>query len=135
MIQRPQTVFLVISALLNLSVYFTPVYDKAMQDPQLWIGYGLASSLVLALALSVFSVFRFNNRKDQIKWVKITMIPQIIALGFSTGVLFSLGGIGTYLWDEALGTGIIGLSLIFLGLAIRFIKKDLDLVKSIDRIR
>lgn len=135
LIQRPQTIFLALAALSNLAVYFTPVYDKAMQDPQLWIGYGFASTILLAMLLSVFSIFRFNNRKDHIKWIKITMIPQLAGLGFGAGVLLSLGGIGTYLWDEALGTGLIILALLFQGLAIRFVKKDLDLVKSIDRIR
>lgn len=135
MIQRPQTLFLAFAGILNLVTYFTPIYDKAMQDPQLWIGYGLASTLALAMVLAVVSIFKYSDRKDQIKWVKITIIPQLIGLGFSAGVLFSLGGIGTYLWDEAIGVGLVGLGLVFLGLALRFIKKDLDLVRSIDRIR
>lgn len=135
MIQRPQTIFLILAALLNLGVYFTPIYDKAMQDPQVWIGYGLALSLLLGSILAAFSIFRYNDRKDQMSWVKRTMIPQVVAIGFAVGVLFSLGGIGTYLWDEGLGTAMIGLSLLSLGLALRFIKKDDELVRSIDRIR
>lgn len=135
MIQRPQTIFLVLSILSSLSVYFTPVYDKAIQDPQLWIGYGLATALVLAMIIAVISIFKYSDRKVQIKWVKVAMLPQLVGLGFAVGVLFSLGGIGTYLWDEAIGAGLVGLGLLFLGLALRFIKKDLDLVRSIDRIR
>lgn len=135
MIQRPQTLFLVLTILSNLTVYFTPIYDKALQDPQLWVGYGLAGSLVLAMVLGLISIFKYTDRKDQIKWVKISMIPQLAGLGVSVGVLFSLGGIGTYLWDEAIGAGLVGLALLFLGLALRFIKKDLELVRSIDRIR
>lgn len=106
-----------------------------MQDPQLWIGYGLATALALAMVIALVSIFKYSDRKEQIKWVKITMLPQLVGLGFSIGVLFSLGGIGTYLWDEAIGAGLAGLGLLFLGLALRFIKKDLELVRSIDRIR
>ncbi|MBR9916105.1 DUF4293 domain-containing protein [bacterium] len=135
MLQRPQTIFLVLSALSNLAVYFTPVYDKAMQDPQLWIGYGLAIGLVIAIILSVFSIFKYSDRKNQIKWTKVAMLFQLAGIGFAVGVLFSLGGIGTYLWDEALGSGLALVGLFFQGLAIRFIKKDLELVRSIDRIR
>ena len=135
MIQRPQTIFLALSILSSLSVYFTPVYDKAMQDPQVWIGYGLATALALAMVLALVSLFKYSDRKEQIKWVKISMLPQLVGLGFAVGVLFSLGGIGTYLWDEAIGAGLAGLGLLFLGLALRFIKKDLELVRSIDRIR
>jgi len=134
-IQRPQTIFLALTVLSNLAVYFTPVYDKAMQDPQLWIGYGLASALALAMLSAIFSIFKYTDRKNQIKWVKISMIPQLAGLGAAFGVLFSLGGIGTYLWDEAIGVGLAILGLLFLGLALRFIKKDLELVRSIDRIR
>ncbi len=135
MLQRPQTIFLVLSVFSSLAVYFTPVYDKAMQDPQLWIGYGLATGLVIAILLSIFSIFKYSDRKNQIKWTKVAMLFQLAGIGFAVGVLFSLGGIGTYLWDEALGSGLALVGLFFQGLAIRFIKKDLELVRSIDRIR
>lgn len=135
MIQRPQTLFLVLSAISSFLVYFTPVYGKAMQDPQKWIGYGLAIGLALALILSIISIFKYSDRKDQIKWVKISMLFQLAGIGFAVGVLFSLGGIGTYLWDEAIGAGLCILGLLFQGLANRSIKKDLELVRSIDRIR
>jgi peptidoglycan/LPS O-acetylase OafA/YrhL len=134
-IQRSQTIFLALSIISSFLVYFTPVYDKAMQDPQMWIGYGLASGLALAMILSIFSIFKYSDRKSQIKWVKIAMLFQLAGIGFAVGVLFSLGGIGTYLWDEAIGAGLAVLGLLFQGLANRSIKKDLELVRSIDRIR
>lgn len=135
MIQRPQTIFLALSALSSLAVYFTPVYDKAMQDPQVWIGYGLASSIFVAIIISMITIFKYSDRKSQIKWVKIAMLFQLVGIGFAVGVLFSLGGIGVYLWDEALGSAMTVLAILLQGMAIRFIKKDLELVKSIDRIR
>ena len=135
MIQRPQTVFLAIATLLNLSVYFTPIYEKAMADPQLWIGYGLAIPLLLAMLLNVVSIFLYNNRKNQITWIKRSALLQVIAFAFCVGVLLSLGGIGTYLWDEALGSGLALLGLLFQILAMRYIRKDEELVRSMDRIR
>lgn len=135
MIQRLQTVFLVLASLLNLGAYFTPIYEKAMADPQLWIGYGLAISLVIPMMLNVVCVFLYENRKNQIIWVKRSALLQVVAFGFCVGVLFSLGGIGTYLWDEALGTGLVFIGLIFQILALRFIRKDEELVRSMDRIR
>ncbi|MBO6522711.1 MAG: DUF4293 domain-containing protein [Balneolaceae bacterium] len=135
MLQRIQTVFLALAAITNLGVYFTPIYTRAMEDPQQWIGFGLAISLVVAAIFSVYSIFLFNNRKNQINWVKRAAFVQIISLGFSVGVFFSLGGIGTYLWDEAIGTGLIVLGFIFQLLALRFINKDEKLVRSMDRIR
>lgn len=135
MIQRLQTVLLAVATLLNLSVYFTPIYEKAMADPQLWIGYGLAISLLIAMGLNVLSIFLYNNRKNQIAWIKRSALFQVMAFGFCVGVLLSLGGIGTYLWDEALGSGLALLGLLFQILAMRFIRKDEELVRSMDRIR
>ncbi|WP_232803212.1 DUF4293 domain-containing protein [Gracilimonas amylolytica] len=135
MIQRIQTVFLALASILNLVVYFTPIYDKAMSDPQLWIGYGLAISLVLPMVLNVFAIFLYNNRTNQISWIKKSALLQVVALGFGVGVLLSLGGFGTYMWDEGLGSGLIFLSLIFQILAMRYIRKDEELVRSMDRIR
>ncbi|MCR9131143.1 MAG: DUF4293 domain-containing protein [bacterium] len=135
MIQRIQTVFLALSALSTGATFFTPIYDRAMEDPQLWIGYGLAIALTISMIGSIGCIFLYSNRKNQIAWVKRTMLVQIIGFAFCVGVFFSLGGVGTYLWDEALGTGAVLAGFAFQLLALRFINKDEKLVRSIDRIR
>lgn len=135
MLQRIQTVFLALSGIVTGAVFFTPIYSRAVEDPQLWIGYGLAIILTVAVILSTFSIFKFSDRKNQMQWVKRSCFAQVIAFGFAVGILFSLGGIGTYLWDEALGTGLIGFGFIFQLLALKFINKDDKLVRSMDRIR
>lgn len=135
MIQRLQTVFLALAVVFNIAVYFTPIFSRSMEDPQMWIGYGLAVAIGIAAALSIYSIFLFNERKTQLNWVKRAALAQVIALGFCVGVLFSLGGIGTYLWDEALGTSFAGLAFVAQMLALRSINKDEKLVRSMDRIR
>lgn len=135
MIQRLQSVFLALASISTGGAFFTPIYNRAMEDPQLWIGYGLAIFLTLGILGSVGTIFLFKNRQNQMIWVKRTMLMQVIAMGFCFGVLLSLGGIGTYLWDEALGTGLVILGFLFQLLGLRFIHKDEKLVRSIDRIR
>lgn len=135
MIQRLQSVFLAIAALLCIGVFFTPIYDKAMADPQAWIVITLAAALTLSTMMSLASVFLYQNRMQQIKWVKYGALATFIALAICIGIFFSLGGIGRYLWDEALSTGLVVLALVLQLLAIRFIKKDEELVRSMDRIR
>lgn len=135
MIQRLQSIFLALSILTTGGAFFTPIYDRAMEDPQVWIGYGLAISLTIAMILTLVSVFFFKNRSTQMMWVKRAMMIQIISLGFCIGILFSLGGIGLYLWDEALGTGLVFLGFILQMLGLNFINKDEKLVRSMDRIR
>lgn len=106
-----------------------------MNDPVLWIGFGLASTLTLAMILAVIAVFIYKNRVLQLKIVKAATYSEIVALGSSTGVLFSMGGIGTFLWPELLSISLIVLSLISLWISGKKIKKDEELVQSMDRIR
>lgn len=68
-------------------------------------------------------------------WTKIGTYAQIVALGFASGVLFSMGGFGTFLLQEVLSSGLIIASLLLFWLAGRAIKADEELVKSMDRIR
>ena len=135
MIQRIQTVYLALAVILNTIVFFTPIYSHAVSDPVPWIGLGLAMSLTVALACAGIAIFLFNNRQTQLMWVKIGTYTQIVALGFAAGVLFSLGGFGTFLWREVLSAGIIVFVLMLFWLAGRGIKKDEELVRSMDRIR
>lgn len=135
MIQRIQTLYLLLAVILNTAVFFTPIYSHAVNDPAPWIGLGLALSLTIALGCAAVAIFMYKNRPVQLMWVKIGTYTQIIGLGFAAGVLFSLGGFGTFLWREVLSAGLIVLTLMFFWLAGRGIKKDEELVKSMDRIR
>lgn len=135
MIQRIQSVYLLLAFIADGAVFFTPIYQRATEDPNTWIGYGLTGFLVLAGAMSLINILRYGVRSRQLKELKWTMLVQVVALAFAVGVIFSLGGIGTYLWDEAIGTGLVLLALVLQLLASRSIKKDIDLVKSMDRIR
>lgn len=135
MIQRPQTIFLILTAILNLVVFFTPIYSHAVNDPAAWFGIGMALSLTLPMLIALISIFLYKNRANQLKWVKMATYLQIVALGFAVGTLFSLGGFGKFLWKEVLSSGIVIFSLASLWQAGRLIKKDEELVQSMDRIR
>lgn len=135
MIQRPQTIFLILTAILNLAVFFTPIYSHAVNDPAAWFGIGMALSLTLPMLIALISIFLYKNRSNQLKWVKMATYLQIVALGFAIGTLFSLGGFGKFLWKEVLSSGIVIFSLASLWQAGRLIKKDEELVQSMDRIR
>ncbi len=135
MIQRPQSIYLFLATLLNLAVFFTPIYSRAVQDPVYWIGLGLAGSLTLAMILSFVAIFLYKNRVFQLKVVKFATYLQIIGLGAAFGVLFSLGSLRVQLLNDALGVLLIILALLMFWLAGRGVKKDEELVKSMDRIR
>ncbi|MFO7846130.1 MAG: DUF4293 family protein [Balneolaceae bacterium] len=135
MIQRIQTVFLILAALVNLGLFFTPIYSHAVNDPQGWIGTTFAVALTLTMILSLVAVFLYSNRINQLKWVKMATYIEIVALGIAVAILFTLGGFGRFLWEEAASIGLLIFGLAFLWLAGRNIKKDQELVDSMDRIR
>ena len=135
MIQRIQTVFLFLAFLLNGSVFFNALYSHAVNDPQGWVGISFAVLLTISSLGSLGTIFLYSNRQNHLRWVNLLLIPQIITIGFAFGIYISLGGFGVFLWDET-----IGLALLFLALgsqlyARKKIKDDIELVKSMDRIR
>lgn len=135
MIQRIQSFLLALVVFINAGVFFTPLYNHAANDPAQWILIIFSAALGLSALLSVVSIFMYQNRPNQRRWVKIAMLFQVVALGFGTGILFSLGGFGTYLWDETLSLGLVLIGLILQIVANKYIKKDEELVRSMDRIR
>ena len=135
MIQRIQSVFLLLAAILNVSVFFNALYSHAMDDPQAWIGIGFAITLTLAALAPIACIALYKNRENQVKWVTRSLILQLVVLGYGIGIFISLGGFGTFLWDEAVGIGMLIIALLSQIYARKKIKDDIELVKSMDRIR
>lgn len=91
--------------------------------------------LTISMLLSLIAIFLYGNRINQLNWVKVATFFQIAGFGVSVGVLFTMGGFGRFLWREMGSVAVILLALICLWQAGRFIKKDQELVESMDRIR
>lgn len=135
MIQRIQSVLLFLAFLLNGSVFFNALYSHAMHDPQQWLGLSFAIILTIASLGSLGAIFLYKNRENHQRWVSVLLLIQIIAIGFAIGIYISLGGFGTFLWDETIGLGLLVLALGAQLYARKKIKDDIELVKSMDRIR
>lgn len=135
MIQRIQTLLLFAAFLLDGGVFFNAIYTHAVNDPQAWIGISFAIVLTISALGSLGCIFLYNNRDNQLRWVGRLLIFQVISFGFGLGIYISLGGFGTYLWDETIGLGLLLLALVAQLYARKKIKDDIELVKSMDRIR
>jgi hypothetical protein len=120
---------------LDGSVFFNALYRHALNDPQNWIGISFAIVLTIASFGSLGCIFLYKNRNNQISWLNRLLIVQIVAIGFAAGIYISLGGFGTYLWDETIGLAALLVGLAFQLYARKKIKDDIELVKSMDRIR
>ncbi|MCD6063376.1 MAG: hypothetical protein K0R82_1287 [Flavipsychrobacter sp.] len=144
MIQRIQTLWLFLAALVNAGLFLLdlyqyntagaaePVHFEAMSSPLLMI---LAAAIT---ALPLIAIFLFKNRSTQKTMVWFSMV---LTIGFVAATLMLIGNLtdtghsastnGTYRAGFILPV----LSFIFHIAALRGIRKDQKLVKSVDRLR
>ena len=136
MIQRIQSLFLVIVAILTgiLPFFFNLWIDvdgtEVFANNELLISIAFYASAVL----SIWSMVQFKNRKSQFVINRLNMILNVFLLGFFVYRSLNLSG-ETSVSEKGIGMLIPVFSIIFLVLANRAIKKDEDLVKSVDRLR
>ena len=84
--------------------------------------------------LAIISIFTFKNRQTQFVLGRLNIILNLILLGFF--VYQSLNASGeTTVSEKGVGMLLPFVSIVLLVLANKAIKKDEDLVKSVDRLR
>jgi hypothetical protein len=135
MIQRPQTVYLTLSILLNLMLPFTAIADRLYSDPHGWWGYAFTSAILLAVASAGYAITLFKTRPIQANWVFRSFLFQVITVGLCSGVFFSSGPLSSRLLPDYVSLLMVIVSALMIWMARFQILKDEALVKSIDRIR
>lgn len=136
MLQRIQSVFLLLAAANALGLIFVFhlwVSDEGAtvfaKDVLPYFAAFLASG-----ALSLVTIFLFKNRKLQFVLGRLNIILNFFLLGFFVYLSLNLSG-ETQVSEKGIGMFLPIISIVFLALANKAIKKDEDLVKSVDRLR
>ncbi|MEH6511945.1 DUF4293 domain-containing protein [Maribacter arcticus] len=136
MIQRIQSFYLLIVAILTgvLPFFFNLWINidgvEVFADNEMLISIAFYISAILA----IWSIVQFKNRKTQFVINRLNMILNVFLLGFFVYRSLNLSG-EALVSEKGIGMLIPVFSIIFLVLANRAIKKDEDLVKSVDRLR
>ncbi|WP_299106304.1 DUF4293 domain-containing protein [uncultured Winogradskyella sp.] len=136
MIQRIQTLYLFLAAVISAGLIFVfhlwtnneGVKIFAL-DEYLYLGLFLGSAL-----LSLVSIFRFKDRKSQFVLGRLNIILNFILLGIFVYQSLNLSG-EINVSEKGIGILLPIFSIVCLVLANKAIKKDEDLVKSVDRLR
>ena len=158
MIQRVQTIYLVLASLSGIMTLILPFAYFLEADIELG-EFGVFGLLnvqsnifelrdpfkipswifsVLAVVPSASAIFLYKNRSTQLK---VTRLAMLLNLAFIVYLAFSIESIKGQLYGDSVsvlyysGFYMPVIALPFLFLAIRGIKKDDALVKSLDRIR
>ncbi|WP_282044422.1 DUF4293 domain-containing protein [Winogradskyella flava] len=136
MIQRIQTLYLLLAAGISGGLIFvfhlwTNAQDVQIfaQDDYLYLCLFLASAF-----LSLISICSFKNRKSQFVMGRLNIILNFILLGIFVYQSLNLSG-ETNVSEKGIGILLPIFSIVCLVLANKAIKKDEDLVKSVDRLR
>lgn len=145
MIQRIQSLWLLLAGLLNTGILFFDLYRYNIVLDGLSITKSLKVSdhyvslvmVVLIALLPIVALFMFTNRKKQ---MGITVISMISCMLFISMTLWRVTGINKLVPPPSSGNYWIGavlpvIAILFLILALSGIKKDEKLVKSMDRLR
>ena len=135
MIQRIQSVYLALAAIVAGSLPFVFNSWETTENAAVFAidkQYLLVGFLISAV-MSLASIFMFKNRKSQFVINRLNIILNFILL--AVFVYSSLTASGEMEVSEK-GVGILPIiSIVLLVLANKAIKKDEDLVKSVDRLR
>ena len=136
MIQRIQTVYMLLSALLTGVLPFwaylwTDGAGEAVYARQELL---VSAALYASALLAVISILSFKNRKQQFVLNRFNILLNLFLLGFFVYRALNLSG-GTSVSEKGIGMLIPVFSIVLLVLANKAIKRDEDLVKSVDRLR
>ena len=162
MIQRRQTVYMLLSAIISALLFFMPLVSfNAGGNVMRFTIFGIQNPIetlslsttytwplvvltVLMTLVPLVTIFLYKKRELQVRLCRIDMLLTVIFIGLVflyyendlTKVIAAVEG-DEYQLDVAyfVGMAMPLVSLILDILAIRGIKKDIELLKSIDRLR
>ena len=136
MIQRIQTIYLLVSAVImgTLFMWFPVVLGKdgsviMERNEPLIVGL-----IFVSIALAFISILSFKKRQQQFVLNRLNIISNFVLLGVFVYRLLTLSG-ETIVSEKGIGVLFPIMSIVFLVLANKAIKRDEDLVKSVDRLR
>ncbi len=137
MLQRIQTVYLIIAMLVTgVLPFFCPLWT--LSDSKVFyfmFDMKYAALFGLSTTLSLLSIISFKKRQNQFVIGRLNIILNLILLGLFVYRSLNLSGETLKVSEKGIGMLLPVVAIVFLALANKAIKKDEDLVKSVDRLR
>tara|TARA_A100000171_G_scaffold51005_1_gene63966 strand:- start:26334 stop:26744 length:411 start_codon:yes stop_codon:yes gene_type:complete len=136
MLQRIQTVYIIISALVMgcLYIWFPSIVDEAGNTVIARNEVLVFGLVFVSIALAIISILSFKKRQFQFVMNRLNIISNFVLLGVFVYRSLKVSG-ETLVSEKGIGVLLPIISIVFLVLANKAIKKDEDLVKSVDRLR
>ncbi len=137
MIQRIQTVYLILALIVSgLLPFFFPLWTLDNGNAYYFMQSQIFSVLFgLSCTLSLLGILSYNKRQHQFVMCRLNIILNLILLGLFVYRSLNVSGETPVVSEKGIGMFLPIVSIVFLVLANKAIKKDEDLVKSVDRLR
>ncbi|MCH3882879.1 MULTISPECIES: DUF4293 domain-containing protein [Tenacibaculum] len=143
MIQRIQTIYLILAAIVAGGLIFVfniwTVSDNTLfaQDFMQVVDVkqkAIPVLFILSSLISLITVFQFKNRKLQFVLGRVVILINLLLLGLLIYLMLTLSGEAS-VSEKGIGMFLPIIVILLTVFANKAIKKDEDLVKSVDRLR
>ena len=136
MLQRIQTIYLTLAFIaVAILPYIFSLWKIDGKDYMFNKNMTYVVLFGLSTALCVISIISFKKRQHQFVLNRLNLILNLILLGLFVYRSLNLSGEIIVVSEKGIGMFLPIVSIVFLVLANKAIKKDEDLVKSVDRLR
>ncbi|MFV8347041.1 DUF4293 domain-containing protein [Flavobacterium sp. ZB4P13] len=137
MIQRIQTIYLLLAFVVTgILLFFIPLWT--MKDgKEFYFMQSQVYTIILGLSttLTLLSIVSYKKRQNQFVIGRLNIILNLILLGLFVYRSLNLSGETPAVSEKGIGMFLPVVAIVLLVLANKAIKKDEDLVKSVDRLR
>ena len=141
MIQRIQSLYLIIASIVLLVLFlFDAVWPGGYTDVPSWLPLAMVICCLLAIGSAIWALLLYRDRNRQHKVVLYAQIFTIAAIVVLLVGLWQVGELSPMLGEPGGTTKLIAVllpfvSYVLLFLARKAIERDIELVRSIDRLR
>ncbi|TDE07547.1 DUF4293 family protein [Flavobacterium sandaracinum] len=137
MIQRIQTIYLLLAFVVTgILLFFVPLWTVAEGKEYYFMQSQLYTILLgLSTTLTVLSIVSYKKRQNQFVIGRLNIILNLILLGLFVYRSLNVSGETPVVSEKGIGMFLPAVVVVLLVLANKAIKKDEDLVKSVDRLR
>lgn len=137
MLQRVQTIYLLLAFIATgVLPFFFPLWTMVDGNEYLFMQNQLYTVLFgLSTTLSLVSIVSYKKRQNQFVMGRLNIILNLILLGLFVYRSLNLSGETATVSEKGIGMFLPIVAIVLLVLANKAIKKDEDLVKSVDRLR
>ncbi len=126
MVQRIQSLYLLICSLINFAYCYYLYFIDTLYNS--FFGGVISLFPLIISIISFYTIFKYMNRQTQFVLNRLSIILCFVFVGI---LIFVFDLASNFEWTNLVPI----FSIILLVLANRAIKKDEDLIRSIDRIR